>query len=215
MKSRIGMLRLRQGDLDGGERVLLEAEPVLRRKDGPMVEAIPVLYARAFAADVRGHYQEAAALMSEALDVAIRKRAAFMQPDELALQLAAYEALAGNPGSLARLRGVVGRLESGAVAPVDRIRHGLYAGIVEARFGSKAVAEARLRAALATRETEMSRQPDLSVELCVRLAELLRASGKEREAAEAARQGLLAARLAYGDRFARHPFVVELRRSLP
>jgi hypothetical protein len=209
------MLRIRQGDLDGGERVLLEAEPALRHKEGPMVEVIPVLYARAFAADVRGHYQDAAALMSEALDLAIRKRAAFMQPDELALQLAAYEALAGNPDSLARMRAVQGRIESGTVAPVDRIRHGLYAGMVEARFGSKAVAEARLRSALATREKEMSRQPDLSVEICVRLVELLRASGREREAAEAARQGLRAAELAYGSYFAGHPFVAELRGSLP
>jgi hypothetical protein len=97
---------------------------------------------------------------------------------------------------------------------VDRIRHNLYAGVVEARFGSKVSAENHLRSALATRETEMSRQPDLSVEICVRLMELLRASGREREAAEAARRGLSAAELAYGTYFAAHPFVIELRNSL-
>ena len=40
----------------------------------------------------------------------------------------------------------------------------------------------------------MSRQPDLSVEIYVRLMELLRASGREKEAAEAARQGLARSR---------------------
>jgi hypothetical protein len=60
----------------------------------------------------------------------------------------------------------------------------------------------------------MSRQPDLRVELCVRLMELLRASGREKEAAEAARQGLLSAGLAYGIYFTRHPFVVEMQQGL-
>jgi serine/threonine protein kinase len=214
MKGRIGMLRFRQGDLDGGERMLIEADALLRGPGDPLTEIIPVLYARAFGADVRGRYPQAATLMSEALDLAIRRQVAYMQPDELALQLAAYEALAGNPGALARLRAVEGRLDSGTVAPVDRIRHNLYAGVVEARFGSKVSAENHLRSALATRETEMSRQPDLSVEICVRLMELLRASGREREAAEAARRGLSAAELAYGTYFAAHPFVIEMRNSL-
>jgi tetratricopeptide (TPR) repeat protein len=190
------------------------ADAVLRGHRDPLTEIIPVLYARAFGADVRGRYPQAATLMSEALNLAIRRQVAYMQPDELALQLAAYEALAGNPGALARLRAIEGRLDSGTVAPVDRIRHNLYAGVVEARFGSKVSAENHLRSALATRETEMSRQPDLSVEICVRLMELLRASGREREAAEAARRGLSAAELAYGTYFAAHPFVIELRNSL-
>ena len=214
-KGRIGLLRLRQGDLAGGELLLSEAEAGQRGNGDPPIEIVSTLYARAFAADVRGRYPEAVALMSEALDLAVRKRAAFMQPHELALQLAAYEALAGNPGSLARLRSVEGPLEAETVAPVDHIRNDLWAGMVEARFGSKAVAETRLRTALATREREMSRQPDLSVEICVRLMELLRASGREREAAETARQGLRAAELAYGSYFAGHPFVMEMRKSLP
>lgn len=214
-RSRIGLLRLRQGDLVGGELLLSEAESGQRGNGDPPIEIVSTLYARAFAADVRGRYPEAVALMSEALDLAVRKRAAFMQPDELALQLAAYEALAGNSASLARLRSVEGRLESVTAAPVDRIRNNLWAGMVEARFGSKAVAETHLRSALATREKEMSRQPDLSVEICVRLMELLRASGREREAAEVARQGLRAAELAYGSYFAGHPFVIEMRKSLP
>jgi hypothetical protein len=213
--SRIGMLRLRQGDLREGERLLLQAEPVLRGKGEPMIEVVPVLYARAFAEHVRGRHPEAVRLMREALDLVTRRRVAFMEPDNLALQLAAYEALAGNPGALARLREVEGRLPSGTVAPVDRIRYGLFAGIVEARCGSKAVAERHLLSALATQEKEMSRQPDIAVEICVRLMELRRASGREKDAAEAAHQGLRAAALAYGSYFAGHPFVIEMQKSLP
>ncbi|MGA3024935.1 MAG: serine/threonine-protein kinase [Bryobacteraceae bacterium] len=212
MNSRIGMLRLRQGDLAEGERLLREAEPALRGNGDPLIEIVPVLYARAFAEDVRGHYPEAVRLMSEAFDLVARRRAAFMGPDELTVQLAAYEALAGNRGALSRLRGVEGRLPS--VAAVGRIRHDLFAGIVEARCGSKAVAEQHLRSALATQEKEMSRQPDLSVEIYVRLMELLRATGRDKEAAVTARRGLRAAALAYGSYFAGHPFVMELQKSL-
>jgi tetratricopeptide (TPR) repeat protein len=209
VNSRIGMLRLRQGDLVEGERVLRDAEPALRGKGDPFVEIVPVLYARAFAEDVRGRYPEAVRLMSEALDLVTRRRAAFMGPDELALQLAAYEALAGNREALSRLRGVEGRLQS--VAAVDRIRHDLFAGIVEARCGSKAAAQRHLRSALATQQKEMSRQPDIGVEIYVRLMELLGASGREKEAA---RQGLHAAALAYGSYFAGHPFVIEMQKGL-
>lgn len=212
--SRLGMLRLRQGDLEGGERLLRDAEPVLRGTGEPLVELVPVLYARAFAADVHGRYPEAAALMTEALDLVVRKRAAFMEPDELTLQLAAYEALAGNPGALSRLRDVEKRLPSETVAPVQRIRHDLFEGIVESRVGSKSAAEQHLRRALATQAKDMSRQPDLAVEICVRLQELLRAAGKVDEAREAARLGLDAAARAYGSYFAGHPFVVELQKSL-
>jgi hypothetical protein len=208
------MLRLRQGDLDGGERLLLNAGQALRGNGEPLIEIVPVLYARAFAEDVRGRYTEAVRLMAEALDLVTRKRAWFMEPDERALQLAAYEALAGNRSALARLRDVEQRISYTAYAPVDQIRHHLFAGIVEARCGSKASAEQHLRSALAVQEKAMSRQPDLRVELCVRLMELLRASGREKEAAEAARQGVLAAGLAYGIYFSRHPFVVEMQQDL-
>jgi hypothetical protein len=60
----------------------------------------------------------------------------------------------------------------------------------------------------------MSRQPDIGVEIYVRLMELLRASGREQEAAEAARQGLRVAALAYGSCFAGHPFAIEMQKSL-
>jgi hypothetical protein len=60
----------------------------------------------------------------------------------------------------------------------------------------------------------MSRQPDLSVEIYVRLMELLRATGRDKEAAVTARRGLRAAALAYGSYFAGHPFVMELQKSL-
>jgi serine/threonine protein kinase len=214
MNSRIGMLRLRQGDLEGGERILLEAERQLRGKDEPWIEIVPVLYARAFAADVRGHYPQAAALMAEALDLVTRRRAWFMEPDERALQLAAYEALAGNRGALARLRDLETRISYTTGAPLDRIRHHLFAGMVEARYGSAAAAERHLRSALATQQQEMPRQPDLRVEVCVRLMELLRAAGRTHEAAEATRQGLDAAAQAYGTYFETHPFVIEMRKNL-
>jgi serine/threonine protein kinase len=213
--SRMGMLRLRQGDLEGGDRLLRGAEPALRGKDEPLIEIVPVLYARAFEEDVRGRYAEAVRLMSEALDLVTRRQAWFMEPDERALQLAAYEALAGDRRAMARLRDVEQRLSYTAAAPVDRIRHHFFAGIVEARFGSKVTAERRLRSALATQEKEMSRQPDLSVEIYVRLMELLRATGRREEAAETARRGLLAATRAYGNYFVGHPFVLEMQKSLP
>jgi hypothetical protein len=57
----------------------------------------------------------------------------------------------------------------------------------------------------------MSRQPDLAVEISVRLMELLRDSGRGKEAAEAAQQGLAAAAQAYGSYFSRHPFVIALQ----
>jgi serine/threonine protein kinase/tetratricopeptide (TPR) repeat protein len=208
--SRIGMLHLRQGDLEGGEHLLREAEPPLRGNGEPLIELVPVLYARAFEEDVRGDYPQAVALMSEALDLVTRRRAAFMEPDERALQLAAYEALAGQGNALARLRDVEQRIVYTNIAPVDQIRHHLFAGIVEARCGSKISAEAHLRAALAVQQSAMSRQPDLAVEIYVRLMELLRASGRAKEAAEAAHQGLAVAAQAYGDYFSGHPFVQAL-----
>ena len=204
--SRIGMLRLRQGDLEGGERLLRDAESPLRGNGAPLIELVPVLYARAFEEDVRGHYPEAVALMSEALDLVTRRRAAFMEPDERALQLAAYEALAAQGNPLARLRDLEQRILYTGIAPVDQIRHHLFAGIVEARRGSKSAGEAHLRAALAVQQRAMSRQPDLAVEIYVRLMELLRATGRAQEAAEAARQGLVIAGQAYGSYVSSHPF---------
>ena len=212
--SRIAMLRLRQGDLEGGERLLHEAEPPLRGNGEPLIELVPVLYARAFAEDVRGRYPQAVALMSEALELVRRRRAAFMEPDERALQLAAYEALAGRSGALDRLRDVEQRISYTGIAAVDQIRHHLFAGMVEAHCGSKSSAEMHFRSALAAQRSQMSRQPDLAVEVSVRLMELLRDSGRGKEAAEVAQQGLAAAAQAYGSYFSRHPFVTALQNGL-
>jgi hypothetical protein len=187
---------------------------LLRGKGEPLIEIVPLWYAQAFEEDVRGHYPEAVRLMTEALDLVTRRQVWFMEPDERALQLAAYEALAGNRRSLTRLRDVEQRLSYAAVAPVDRIRHHLFAGMVEARCGPTVSAEQHLRAALAIQEKEMSGQPDLSVEIYVRLMELLRATGRTNEAAETARQGLIVAARAYGSYFAGHPFVVEMQKNL-
>ncbi len=211
---RLGMLRLRQGDLDSGERLLRDAERALRGKEEPLIEIVPVLYARAFGQKVRGRYTEAVGIMAEALDLVTRRQAAFMGPDDMALQLSSYEALAGNRGALVRMREVDRRLTSGTAAPAEQIRHRLAAGIVEARYGSRVVAEEHLRAALAIQQNAMRRQPDLSVEIYLRLAELLHASGRSEEAAETARQGLLAATQAYGSYCAVHPFVVQMQKCL-
>jgi len=78
------------------------------------------------------------------------------------------EALDGNPQALVGLHTVGPRLLHRAMAPVDQIRYHLRAGIVEVRFGSKLEAERRLRCALAIQEREMSRQPDIGVEIDVR-----------------------------------------------
>ena len=60
----------------------------------------------------------------------------------------------------------------------------------------------------------MSRQPDISVETYVHPMELLRGSGRKGDAAQIARQGLLAAARAYGAYLAGHPFVAERQRDL-
>ena len=60
----------------------------------------------------------------------------------------------------------------------------------------------------------MRQQPDLSVEIYLRLAELLHASGRSEETAETVRQGLLAATQAYGNYFAVHPFVIQMQKCL-
>ncbi len=210
INSRLGMLRLREGDLEGGERLLREAEPTLRGKTEPLIEIVPVLYARGFLEDVRGNYPAAAKLMAEALDLVTRKQAGFMSPDDLALQLAAYQALAGKASALAPLRELEARLLSAEGGTVDRIHRDLFAGIVEDRYGSKTEAEKRMRSGLKTAQEQMNRQPDLSVEIYVRLLELLHAAGRHSEAAQTARAGLAAAAQAYGNYFARHPFVIEM-----
>jgi hypothetical protein len=64
---------------------------------------------------------------------------------------------------------------------------------------------------LATSEKEAPRQPAGRVEIYLRLAELLAAAGRQKEAAEVARQGLRTAEAAYGAFYKAHPFVTELR----
>ena len=58
-----------------------------------------------------------------------------MSPDDLAMQLAVYEAMAGNASAANRLREE--DAHAGPAGPPHRIRGDLYAGIVEARWGSR------------------------------------------------------------------------------
>jgi hypothetical protein len=85
-------------------------------------------------------------------------------------------------------------------------------GIVEGRSGLTAQAEQRFRAALAVSEKAGSRQPADRVEIYVRLAQLLVASGRREEAVTVAREGLQTAESAYAAFFDTHPFVGDLRR---
>ena len=135
-----------------------------------------------------------------------------MSRDEIELELAADEALAGHPQALSRLRNVTGRLQSAASSPLERTRLEMLAGIVEARSGLSDTAEGRFRWALATSEKEAPRQPAGRVEIYLRLAELLASAGRQQEAAGVARQGLRTAEAAYGAFYKAHPFVSELRR---
>lgn len=65
-----------------------------------------------------------------------------------------------------------------ASAPVERVRLELLSGIVEARSGLAESAVRRFRSALAISEKEVPRQPAERAELCLRLAQVLAASGR-------------------------------------
>jgi hypothetical protein len=72
-------------------------------------------------------------------------------------------------------------------------------------------AEQHFRAALATNEKELPRQPADRVEIYLRLSQALASSHRKQAAADVARQGLDTAGHAYGAFFSQHPFVTELR----
>ncbi len=209
--TRIGALRLRLGDLNEGERLLRDSERLLRGEPGPPIEIVATLAALAFGARIRGNYDEAMHLLEDGLNLLSQRPTAYMGRDQIEIELAAVEALAGKPGALSRLQGVGPRVEADANAPGDRIRFHLLSGIVEARSGLLDSAQRHFRTALATSEKELPRQPADRVEIYVRLAEVLAASHREPQASDVARQGLGTAEHAYGAFFTQHPFVAELR----
>jgi len=211
--TRIGALRLRQGDLAEGDRLLRESERILRSEPGPPIEILPTLDALALGARIRGDYDQAMRLIQEALDLLNQRPTAYMgSGGTLEIELAANEALAGRPRALARLKRVGAEVQADSTAPVEQVRFHLLSGIVEAGSGSPDSAERHFRAALETSEKELPRQPADRVEIYLRLARLLAVSHREQEAADAARQGLRCAESSYGKFFAQHPFVAELRK---
>jgi serine/threonine protein kinase len=214
VNTRIGYLRLLLGDLDEGNRLLKGAEHQLRAQPGPPIEIVPTLNALAFGARIRGNYGEAVDLLRNAIHLLTERPTAYMGRDQIEIELAAAEALTGKLQALARLRSVEARLRSGTFSPMEQVRLSLLSGIVEAHCGVLDSAERNFRAALATAETQLSLQPADRVEIYVRLAELLTSSGRPKQAADVARQGLRTAELAYGTLFTRHPFVSELRSVL-
>jgi len=214
INTRIGALRVQLGDLAEGEDLLHSADSMLSSEPGPPIEIIPAIFALALGARIQGRYEEAQRLLNRALDMLNQRPTAFMGHDEIELELAADEALAGSPQALSRMRSVVAHLQSAPSSPLERVRLEMLSGIVEARNGLSESAEGRFRWALATSEREAPGQPANRVEIYVRLAELLASNGKGKEAAEAARRGLGTAQLAYGRYFKEHPFVAELKRIL-
>ncbi len=214
INTRIGALRLRLGDLNEGERLLRDSERLLRSEPGPPIEIVATLAALAFGARVRGNYDDAVRLLDDGLNLLNQRPTAYMGRDQVEMELAAAEALAGKPGALARLKNVGPRVEADSSAAGDRTRFELLSGIVEARSDLPGLAERHFRAALETSQKELPRQPADRVEIYLRLAQVLASSHRDDAAAGVAREGLGTAETAYGAFFAQHPFVRELRAVL-
>ncbi|HLK20792.1 MAG TPA: serine/threonine-protein kinase [Bryobacteraceae bacterium] len=211
--TRIGGLRVRQGDLAEGERLLRDSERLLRSEPGPPIEILPTLDALAVAARIRGNYPEARRWLEEALELLRQRPTSYMgSGDQLEIELAANETLAGQPQGLSRFQKVSAAVEADSGAPVESVRFHLLAGIVESGNGLRPSAERHLRAALATSQKELARQPADRVEIYLRLAQTLAASGRNSEAADVAQQGLHCAESSYAQFFQGHPMVTELRK---
>ena len=131
--TRIGALRVRQGDLTEGERLLRESEQLLRSEPGPPIEILPTLDGLAVSARIRGNYDQAMRVLQEALDLLNRRPTAYMgSGGQLEIELAANEALAGRPQALPRLKRVSAEVLADSAAPAELVRFHLLSGIVEA-----------------------------------------------------------------------------------
>ena len=209
--TRIGDLRVRQGDLAEGASLLHGAERVLRSEPGPPIEIVPTLLGIAYAARVRGDYGEALKYAQEAVDLLTQRPTSYYGSEQFQMELAADEALSGNQQALPLARGAWERLQTGTLCAMERLRFELISGIVEAHCGSGESAERYLRSALAISEQDVPRQPADRVEIYLRLAQLLASQGKSQEAADMAQRGVHTAERAYGSFFEKHPFVAALR----
>jgi tetratricopeptide (TPR) repeat protein len=209
--TRIGDLRVREGDLAEGASLLHGSERVLRSEPGPPIEIVPTLLGIAFAARVRGDYGEGQKYAQEAVDLLAQRPTSYYGSEQFQMELAANEALQGNQQALPLARGAWERLQTGTLCAVERLRFELIAGIVEAHGGSPESAERYLRSALAISEQEVPRQPADRVEIYLRLAQLLASQGRGQEASDVAQRGLHTAEQAYGAFFEKHPFVAALR----
>lgn len=210
--TRIGSLRVRMGDLREGERLLRDSERLLRSEPGPPIEIIPTLDALAVDARIRGDFGEAIHFLQEGVDLLNQRPTAYMGADQIEIELAADEALAGQPQALSRLKRVGPQVKADSSGASENVRLHLLWGIVEAHTGSPESAEQHFRTALGTSERELPGQAADRVEIYLRLAQLLAASGRGREAADAAQRGLETAGHSYGAFFDGHPMVAELRK---
>jgi hypothetical protein len=138
----------------------------------------------------------------------------YLEPDKIQIELSAAEALDSQKDALLRFRKHEKELDAEKPSPLDWVYVETMAGIVEGRSGFFGPAEQRFRAALAVSEKEGRQQPADRVEIYLRLAQLLAASGHRHEAASVARQGLRTAERAYAAFFDTHPFVGGLRRLI-
>jgi eukaryotic-like serine/threonine-protein kinase len=210
--ARIGDLRIRQGDIAGGVSLLHSSEQVLRSEPGPPIEIVPTLLGLAFGARVRGDYSEGQKYAQEAVDLLAARPTSYYGSEQFQMELAANQALQGNPQALPLARGAWQRLQAGpSLCAVERHRFLLIMGIVEAHVGSPEAAAQNLKSALTISEQEVPKQPADRVEIFLRLAQLQAAQGRNPEAAETARKGLQTAEQSYGSFFEKHPFVAALR----
>ena len=209
VNTRIGSLRIRQGDLAEGEHLLAAAEAFLQSEPGPPIEIIPTLVARAAGERVSGHYAEAVKRLRQGIALLDQRPTPYMGRDQVDVELAATEALAGKPEALSRWREHAGMLKS--APPADLIRLEMLGGTVEGLMGDRTTAVRYLRDAIAVGERETPRQPGNHVEAFLRLAQVLTSSGDRDEAAKVAKRGLVVAAAAYGTFFATHPMVAQLR----
>jgi tetratricopeptide (TPR) repeat protein len=209
--TRIGDLRVRQGDLAEGISLLHGAERVLRSEAGPPIEIVPTLLGLAYAARVSGDYGEGQKYAQEAVDLLTQRPTSYYGSEQFQMELAANEALSGNQRALPLARGAWEHLQAGTLCAVERLRFELISGIVEAHCGSAESAERHLRSALAISEQDVPRQAADRVEIYLRLAQLLASQGRSQEAADVAQGGLRTAERAYGSFFEKHPFAAGLR----
>ena len=102
-------------------------------------------------------------------------------PEKIEIELTAAEALAGQKQALGRFRKYEKEVDAEKSSPLDWFYVEMLAGTVEEHSGLPDSAEGRLRTALSVAKREGRQQPADSVEIYVRLAQLLTSSGRRQE----------------------------------